>query len=130
LAGIRNWCLPKKVMNDMTWLFTLFTTGLSFSNIIISKGLCFRIGLRIENTIKAMIAEKVARVSNTSPMINSVISHASMIPANCKTYSVEAGNCQCRLKYCICRSCFCAASNESNVPRFLLLCVLGFLCLE
>jgi hypothetical protein len=63
----------------------LFTVGFSFSNIARSIGLCFRIGVRIEKTINAMIAEKVARVTNTSATINNVISPALIRFASCKT---------------------------------------------
>jgi hypothetical protein len=44
-------------------------------------------GLRIKKTIRAIIAEKTASVSNTSPIINVVISQAPISYANCKTQS-------------------------------------------
>ena len=72
-------------MNSMILLLTVFTPGLILSKIIISIGLCLRIGLRMEKTIKAMIAEKVASVNSTSPIISVVISQAPIIAENCKT---------------------------------------------
>ena len=60
----------------MTLLLIVFTPGLSLSKINISVALCLRIGLRMEKTTKAIIAEKVASVSNTSAMINNVMSPA------------------------------------------------------
>ena len=84
---MRNWCLPKKVINNITLLLTVFTRGLILSKISISIGLCLRIGLRIEKTIKKIIAEKAASVINTSPIINIVISQAPIRSANCKTQS-------------------------------------------
>ena len=77
-------------MNNMILLLMVFTPGLILSKINISVGLCLRIGLRMEKTIKAMIAEKVASVSNTSAMINNVMSPALICPANCKTQSKGA----------------------------------------
>ena len=71
----------------MIMLLTVFTRGLILSNIIMSTGLCFRMGFRIEKTIKAIIAEKAANVSNTSAIINVVISQVPIMDANCKTQS-------------------------------------------
>ena len=71
----------------MILLLIAFTPGLILSKISISIGLCFLMGLRIRKTIKATIAEKVASVSNTSPIINVVISQAPINSANCKTQS-------------------------------------------
>jgi hypothetical protein len=68
-------------------LFIVFTRGLILSKMSISIGLCFLMGLRIEKTIKAIMAEKAASVTNTSPIINVVISQALIKPANCKTQS-------------------------------------------
>lgn len=76
MAGIKNWCLPRKVMNNMSLLLTVFTPGLIFSKISMSIGLCLRIGFRIENTIKAMIVENAVSVINTSAIISIVISPA------------------------------------------------------
>ena len=87
LAGIRNWCLPRKVINNMILLLTRFTPGLILSKIIISVALCLRIGLRMENTTRAIIAEKVASVINTSAMINNVMFPELIYAANCKTQS-------------------------------------------
>jgi hypothetical protein len=44
-------------------------------------------GLRIEKTIRAIIAEKAASVISTSAIINMVISQAPIVSANCKTQS-------------------------------------------
>ena len=71
----------------MILLLIAFTPGLILSKISISIGLCFLMVLRIEKTIKVIIAEKVASVSNTSPNINMVISQAPISSANCKTQS-------------------------------------------
>jgi hypothetical protein len=115
----------------MILLLIVFTPGLILSKIIMSTGLCFRIGLRIEKTINAMIAEKMESVSNTSAMINVVISTAPIDLVNAKLNPKRSSMIyQLRLKYCIWRSCFWASSNESKVPRFLRLCVLGFFFLE
>jgi hypothetical protein len=71
----------------MILLLIVFTRGLILSKIIMSIGLCLRIGLRIEKTIRAMIAEKVASVNSTSPIMSVVISQVPIIRGNCKTQS-------------------------------------------
>ena len=71
----------------MILLLIVFTRGLILSKTSMSMGLCFRIGLRIKKTIKAIIAEKTESVSNTSAIINVVISQAPIRSPNCKTQS-------------------------------------------
>jgi len=75
---MRNWCLPRKVINNMILFLTGFMDGLIFSKIARSTGLYFRMGLRSRKTKMAMAAVNNESESKVSATINVVISQKSM----------------------------------------------------
>ena len=77
-AGIRNWCFPRKVKNNIRLFLSGFTEGLILSKIARSMGLYFLIGFRTRKTNMTTAAEKIDRESNTSATINNVISQKFM----------------------------------------------------